>query len=71
MLCKKDTLSNDLIDFASNDYLGFLSQKFFKDRQYLIKNSIVVPSFYLGTGPLETEDLLLIKTETALIFNSV
>jgi hypothetical protein len=49
MLCKKDTLSNDLIDFASN-YLGFLSQKFFKDRQYLIKNSIVVPSFYLGTG---------------------
>jgi 7-keto-8-aminopelargonate synthetase-like enzyme len=28
----KDTLPNDLIDFASNDYLGFLSQKlFFKD----------------------------------------
>jgi 8-amino-7-oxononanoate synthase len=26
---QKDTLPNDLIDFASNDYLGFLSQKLF------------------------------------------
>jgi 8-amino-7-oxononanoate synthase len=25
----KDALPNDLIDFASNDYLGFLSQKLF------------------------------------------
>jgi 7-keto-8-aminopelargonate synthetase-like enzyme len=45
----KGALPNDLIDFASNDYLGFSQKLFFKDK-YLIKiNSLkkqrLVPVF--------------------------
>jgi 7-keto-8-aminopelargonate synthetase-like enzyme len=61
--CFAKLLPNDLIDFASNDYLGFLSQKlFFKDtHEYLIKiNSLRTngSQFYLGTTScIETEKI--------------
>jgi 8-amino-7-oxononanoate synthase len=65
MLCKKISLSNDLIDFASNDYLGFSqSAIIFKDRQYLIKNNEKAATgsqFYLGTGRCFRKQKLLIS----------
>jgi 8-amino-7-oxononanoate synthase len=72
-------LPNDLIDFASNDYLGFLSQKLFlRTRQYLIKNKFIeeaaTGSRFIWEPKLyqETEDFIanFHQTETALIFNS-
>jgi hypothetical protein len=65
--CFARPLPNDLIDFASNDYLGFSVRNYFLTTQYLIKNKFIeeaatVPSFYLGTKScIETEILLLIS----------
>lgn len=78
---QKGALPNDLIDFASNDYLGFSqSEIIFKDRQeYLIKNKFIEKAasgsrFLSGNHKLyqETEGFIadFHQTETALIFNS-
>lgn len=78
---QKLDLRNGLIDFASNDYLGFSqSEIIFKDTdEYLIKNKFIEngecgSQFILGNHKLyqETEDFIanFHQTETALIFNS-
>jgi 8-amino-7-oxononanoate synthase len=71
-------LPNDLIDFASNDYLGFSVRNYFKDTQeYLIKiNSLkkqrLVPVLSGNQKLYQAEDFIanFHQTETALIFNS-
>jgi 8-amino-7-oxononanoate synthase len=68
-------LPNDLIDFASNDYLGFLSQRnYFLRTEYLIKNKslkVATGSFLSGTGCIRKDFIANFhQTETALIFNS-
>jgi 8-amino-7-oxononanoate synthase len=78
---QKGALPNDLIDFASNDYLGFSqSEIIFKDTQkYLVKNKCIeevsTGSWFLsGNHKLhqETEGFIanFHQAETALIFNS-
>ncbi|MEZ7499321.1 pyridoxal phosphate-dependent aminotransferase family protein [Flavobacterium sp. Arc3] len=78
---QKGALPNDLIDFASNDYLGFSqSEIIFKDRQeYLSKNKCIEEAatgsrFLSWNRKLyqETEGFIanFHQTETALIFNS-
>jgi 8-amino-7-oxononanoate synthase len=78
---QKGALPNDLIDFASNDYLGFSqSEIVFKDRQeYLLRNKFIEEAatgsqFLSGNQKLyqETEGFIadFHQTETALIFNS-
>ncbi|SEA14879.1 8-amino-7-oxononanoate synthase [Flavobacterium gillisiae] len=78
---RKLVLLNDLIDFASNDYLGFSqSEIIIKDRQqYLIKNKFIEEAatgsqFSSGNHKLYQEAEAVIanfhQTETALIFNS-
>ncbi|SDW02860.1 aminotransferase class I/II-fold pyridoxal phosphate-dependent enzyme [Flavobacterium degerlachei] len=78
---QKVALPNDLIDFASNDYLGFSrSEIITEDRQeYLIKNKFIEEAatgsrFLSGSQKLyqETEDFIadFHQTQTALIFNS-
>jgi 8-amino-7-oxononanoate synthase len=78
---RKLSLSNDLIDFASNDYIGFSKNKaiFEETHQYLIDNKIV-QNGATGSRLLsgnhkvyqEVEDFIAYfhQTETALIFNS-
>jgi 8-amino-7-oxononanoate synthase len=78
---QKGALPNDLVDFASNDYLGFShSEIIFKDTQeYLIKNKFIEEAatgsqFLSGNQKLyqEAEDFIanFHQTETALLFNS-
>jgi 8-amino-7-oxononanoate synthase len=78
---QKGALPNDLVDFASNDYLGFSqSEIIFKDRQeYLIKNKCIEEAatgsqFLSGNHKLYEEIEAFIanfhQTETALVFNS-
>lgn len=78
---QKGALFNDLIDFASNDYLGFShSEIIFKETQeYLIKNKSTEEAasgsqFLSGNRKLYQETEAFIanfhQTETALIFNS-
>lgn len=78
---RKLPLPNDLIDFASNDYIGFSKNKIiFKEiHQYLIENNFIQNG---ATGSRlisgnhkvyqETEDFIaqFHQSETALIFNS-
>ncbi|PKH66903.1 8-amino-7-oxononanoate synthase [Flavobacterium sp. ALD4] len=78
---KKGSLPNDLIDFASNDYLGFSqSEILFKvTDEYLVKNKCIEKAatgslFLSGNRSLfeETEGFVanFHQTETALLFNS-
>jgi 8-amino-7-oxononanoate synthase len=78
---QKGALPNDLIDFASNDYLGFSqSEILFKvTDEYLIKNKCIEKAatgslFLSGNRSLlgETEGFIanFHQTETALLFNS-
>ena len=78
---RKLFLPNDLIDFASNDYIGFSKNKtiFEKTHQYLIENKII-QNGATGSRLLsgnhkvyqEAEDFIaqFHQSETALIFNS-
>ena len=78
---RKLSLSNDLIDFASNDYIGFSKNKaiFEETHQYLIDNKIV-QNGATGSRLLsgnhkvyqEAEDFIanFHQSESALIFNS-
>ena len=78
---RKLTASNDLIDFASNDYLGFAKSEIIFDttHQYLIDNSIKINGatgsrLLSGNHNLYqvTEDVVskFHQSESALIFNS-
>jgi 8-amino-7-oxononanoate synthase len=78
---RKLPLPNDLIDFASNDYIGFSKSKsiFDETHQYLIDNKIIhngaTGSRLLSgnhKGYQETEDFIanFHQSESALIFNS-
>ncbi|MFT5715780.1 MAG: 8-amino-7-oxononanoate synthase [Flavobacterium sp.] len=78
---QKGVLPSDLIDFASNDYLGFSqSEIIFKDTQeYLVNNKYIEEAaigspFLSGNRSLlfETESFIanFHQTQTALIFNS-
>jgi 8-amino-7-oxononanoate synthase len=78
---RKLSLPNDLIDFASNDYIGFSKNKtiFEETHQYLIDNKIVqngATGSRLLTGNhkvyQETENYIakFHQSESALIFNS-
>lgn len=78
---RKLSLPNDLIDFASNDYIGFSKNKaiFNETHQYLIENDIIQNGttgsrLLSGNHKLcqETEDFIagFHKSESALIFNS-
>ncbi len=78
---RKLPLPNDLIDFASNDYIGFSKSKsiFDETHQYLIDNKII-QNGATGSRLLsgnhkvyqETEDFIanFHQSESALIFNS-
>ena len=78
---RKLSLSNDLIDFSSNDYIGFAKSKniFNQTHQYLIENKII-QNGATGSRLLsgnhkvyqEAEDFIanFHQTESALIFNS-
>jgi 8-amino-7-oxononanoate synthase len=79
---QKGILPNDLIDFASNDYLGFShSEIIFKETQkYLIENKCIEEAasgsqFLPGNQKLNQETEAFIanfhQTKTALVFNSV
>lgn len=78
---RKLSLSNDLIDFASNDYIGFSKNRsiFEETHQYLIANNILQNGatgsrLLSGNHKIyqETEDFIakFHQTESALIFNS-
>ncbi|MFT5244523.1 MAG: 8-amino-7-oxononanoate synthase [Psychroserpens sp.] len=78
---QKGALPNDLIDFASNDYLGFSQSEiiFRNTHKYLIKNKFIEEAasgsqFLSGNHKLHQETEAFIanfhQTETALIFNS-
>jgi 8-amino-7-oxononanoate synthase len=76
---EKVALPNDLIDFASNDYLGFSqSGIFLRSRTSLIKNKCIESSDrsrFLSNCKLHQEkrrDFIanFHQTETALLFNS-
>lgn len=78
---RKLSLSNDLIDFASNDYIGFSKNKaiFEETHQYLIENKIIqngATGSRLLSGNHKvyqvTEDFIakFHQSESALIFNS-
>ncbi|PRZ26123.1 aminotransferase class I/II-fold pyridoxal phosphate-dependent enzyme [Flavobacterium granuli] len=78
---RKLSLSNDLIDFASNDYIGFSKNRsiFEETHQYLIANAILQNGatgsrLLSGNHKIyqETEDFIakFHQTESALIFNS-
>jgi 8-amino-7-oxononanoate synthase len=78
---QKGNLPNDLIDFSSNDYLGFShSEIIFKETQeYLIENKCIEEAasgsqFLSGNQKLNQETEAFIanfhQTQTALIFNS-
>jgi 8-amino-7-oxononanoate synthase len=60
-------LPNDLIDFASNDYLGFSVRNYFKDTQEYLKNKFIeeqrlVPVLSGNQMYQETEDFIAIST---------
>ncbi len=78
---RKLPIANDLVDFASNDYLGFANSTaiFDKTHHYLLDNNIKINGatgsrLISGNHNLYniTEDFIanFHKTETALIFNS-
>ena len=78
---RKLPIANDLIDFASNDYLGFANSEeiFNQTHQYLLENNLKINGatgsrLLSGNHNLyqKTEDIIanFHQSETALIFNS-